>query len=28
VDALPRGGQGKLDRQRLPEFAAATMGLA
>jgi non-ribosomal peptide synthetase component E (peptide arylation enzyme) len=23
VDALPRGGQGKLERQRLPEIAAA-----
>jgi len=25
VDALPRGGQGKLERQRLPEFAAAVL---
>jgi fatty-acyl-CoA synthase len=25
VDALPRGGQGKLERHRLPELAAAKM---
>jgi acyl-CoA synthetase (AMP-forming)/AMP-acid ligase II len=25
VDALPRAGQGKLDRQRLPEFAASIL---
>ena len=26
VDALPRAGQGKLDRQRLPEIAKAKLG--